>query len=274
MKFFSSRLKVGLGAALFFLLRIIQQAPAQLIDFSIGPYHSTAIYKSPRGSGKTPLGNPEYYHNTGFYIKAYEGSLLDNLIFEKSRFGFGEYFRLGAGLGLKYSPVFKHVKDDGSITTGFGGVYGTDEIVAFGPVEKGRLGYLAEINYGFQVRYKFNPGSDDSPLIGFRLYYALMMNPIYHNNNPALPEGYFMAGAKSLYYTQKNFSTAIEWDLSRGKSDDQTHDLFLSFNIKKINPERSSYKGVRLDYVQNPKRDGTYAMRGLCFQVLFGYMLL
>jgi hypothetical protein len=263
-----------LGASLSFLLTLHPGAKAQMLDFSIGPYHSTAIYNNPRGTAKTPLKDPELYHNTGFYIKAYEGSLLDNLIFSKSRFGFGEYFRLGAGLGIRYSPAFKHVKDDGSITTGFGGVYGTNELVAQGPVEKGRLGYLAEINYGLQFRYKFEPESDDSPLIGFRIYYALMMNPIYHNNNAGLGvDGYFLGGAKSLYYTQENFSTAIEWDFRRRKSN-QTHDRFLSCNFKKINKEKSSYKGLRIDYVQNAKRDGAYAMHGLCFNLLFGYMIM
>lgn len=252
----------------------MQEVHSQWLDFSIGPYHSTAIYNNPRGNAKTPLGDPEIYHNTGIYIKAYEGSLLDQLIFSKSRFGFGDYFRIGVGLGLKYSSEFKHLKDDGSITTGFGGVYGETELVAFGPVEKGRLGFLTEINYGLQFRYKFDPNSDDSPLIGFRLYYALMINPLYHVIDPVLPNGYFLAGAKSLYYTQKNFSTAIEWDFRRVKSDDQTHDRFLSLIFKKINPDKGRYKGLRVDYVQNSKSNGFFAMHGFCVNLMFGLMLM
>lgn len=269
MKISLFQLGLSIGASLFVSLTV----KAQTLDMSIGPYHSMAIYKTPRGGTIPPLNDPEFYHNTGFYIKAYEGSLLDYLVFDKKRFGFGEYFRLGAGIGMKYSPVFKHVKDDGSITTGFGGVYGTDEQVAFGPIAKGRLGYLVEMNYGLHFRYKFNPKNNDSPMIGFRIYYALMMNPIFDNNDPVLSEGYFLAGAKSVFYAQKNFSATLEWDLSIGESDDQTHDRFFAVNLKKINPENLKYKGIRVDYVNNAKRSGAYAMDGLCFHILFGWCM-
>ena len=259
---------------LLITLGILSNTPsqAQLFDFSFGGYHSTASYFTGRGIAKTPLGNPERYHLTGFYIKAYEGSLIENLFFSKSRFSVGEYFRLGVGAGILYSPEFQYLKDDGSITTGFGGVNGSNELVAYGPVEKSSWGALADLSYGLQFRYKFKPDKEDSPILGYRRFYSLMVNPIINNNRTSLPEGFFLSGANSFYYMQKHFGVTVEWDTNRG-SDDQSIDNYYALTLKKINPKNSRYIAVRADYLNNSTKNANYNMNAFSVQLQYGFLI-
>lgn len=251
-----------------------KQSYSQTIDISFSPYQSIANYYKPRGNAETPMGANETYFNSGIYLKAYEGSFIEMLFFDTKRFSIGEYLRLGAGLGAIYSPEFKHLKDDGSYTLGFGGVNGNNELIAYGPVDKTNFGYLVELNYGLQARYKFDPENSPNKSIGFRWYYSLAMNPIFHVRDLAIPNGHFLSGTKSIYYTDSQFSAILDWD-ARRKTSNQTHDYYFSLTLKKYKEEKSTYRGIRIDYIQaknNPNNYNStaYSVNGFNLHVVFG----
>lgn len=266
-------MKLGL---LLNLMMLISSVLCQTMDVNFALYHSSAFYTKPRGNINAPMNPTERYHNSGFYIKAYEGSLIELIFFNDKKFSIGEYLKVGAGLGYKYSPEFKHLDDNGDYSLGFGGVYGQDEIKAFGPVDKRELGYYVELYYGIQTRYKFNPEKHPMRSVGFRWYYAIGLNPILHHRSPVYPEGYYFNGAKSVYFTHEKFSGCIDWDLS-SKRTKQSHHYFLATTLRK-NSKKDPYKyvGFKLEYAGNKKSSGnfdsaiTYQVNSIMFQFLLG----
>ncbi len=214
------------------------------------------------------------YFNQGLYLKAYEGSFIEMLFFDDKRFSVGEYLKIGCGLGYKYSPEFKHLDDNGFYSAGMGGVYGNEEIKVPGPVEKGRFGYLVDLNYGIQTRYKFDPEEYPMRSIGFRWYYAIHINPILHHRDPVYPNGYFFNGAKTIYYTHENFSAALEWSFKMGDKK-QSHHRFCSLTFRKHKEnDYGKYIGLRLDYIGNPVNPDLapayFQVNAFNIQLLFG----
>lgn len=248
---------------------------AQSMDINGSVYQSIANYHKPRGNHETPMGKNETYFNTGVYLKAYEGSFIEMIAFDNKRFSIGEYIKVGAGLGVQYSPEFKHLSDDGSYSVGFGGVYGTQEIKVAGPVTVSNFGYLVELNYGLQMRYKFDPESYPERAIGVRWYYGMMVNPIFHVRDLVIPNGYFMAGMKSVYATHEQYSACIDW-CRRKEDGNQSHDLVLSATLRKHKENKTGYWGMKLDYIHNAHESVSqensiaFAVNGLNAQLIIG----
>lgn len=200
--------KVGITV----LLTVLKQCLfAQVMDFSVAAYHTTASYKNVRATyayDNKLISNPELYHHSVIYIKPYEGSIISFLM-DNKRLAVGKYIKIGAGIGVGYSSVNSRIEDDGRIFLYNAGIYGTDAVYSTGPIKKYRLGYQVDLNYGLQARYRLKK-NNNAQTIGVRWFNIFNINPAIRNTG-----GNSTLGTIAAYYTHEQFSVLAEADWRR-----------------------------------------------------------
>lgn len=232
------------------LLTLLKQCLfAQIMDFSVGAYHTTASYKNVRASyayDNKLISNPELYHHSGVYLKAYEGSLI-SLLMNNKRLAIGEYIKIGSGIGVGYSSSNSKIEDDGRIFLYYAGVNGTDAVYSTGPIQKYGLGYQVDLNYGLQARYRLKK-DNDAQTIGVRWFNIFNINPAIRNTS-----GNSTIGTVAAYYTHEQFSVVAEADW-RSQSSDQSPIRFFSVTGRKhTNKIKKTYVGIRIEQLSNTK---------------------
>ncbi|MDX5449031.1 MAG: hypothetical protein LPK47_11705 [Bacteroidota bacterium] len=236
---------------------------SQTVDVGIWLIHTTASYENYRPDTVYRMGmsNPERYHNTGIYLQAFDGSLL-GFLFSESKFMIGDYFRIGAGIGRVYSKAYDIIDDNGDVVIGKGGVYGTEDIVSFGPVDKTRFGYWVDLNYGFQAEYRM----DDWKKFGIRWYYRVHLDPVTDLLDYNF--GYSLSGVIAGFVMIDPFSVTVEWNPSLEK-DYSMAEMWSVAARKRFSYKGNGYWGLRYEQIKGFPENGR-KMRVFTTSLMFG----
>lgn len=233
--------------SLVFFLWPFHDAGAQSIETGLGLIHSRATYKNYRDQrAYTNLGFPEkeWYTMSGLYLNTFDGSFLCYLI-DKPRFMIGEYLRVGVGMGYLYSNVFDKVKDNGDLTIGYYGVNGTTEVYSPGPVQKSKLGFWIDFNYGLQAQFRIRQDF----MIGSRLYYRIHVNPTVDDYRSRGAVNAF-SGVIGLFGIYERVSALVEFD-RRHTSADYTNASYFALTARcRLKNTYYTYFGMRYDRIK------------------------
>lgn len=229
----------------------------QTLEIGGGPASSIAAYKDYRDSRaytNVGLPNNEWYGISGVYLNAFEGSFLC-FLFDKPKFMIGDYLRFGSGVGYMYSNVFDKIKDNGEVTLGYYGTYGNTEVYSPGPVDKQRLGFWLDINYGLQAQYKI----DDYHLVGLRYYYRVHLNPSINYNGKGA--AVWPSGVIGIFGNHKKFSGMVEFNLKKESEGgvEKYRGFLLRYHYNSSNPNR--YWGIKVEHfkpVEDVYGNGSY----------------